>query len=302
METNGISNHYIDRLMEQVSYNFRGTFSADNIPIFQEDFFSIIVNLSSEGEKGSHFIAISSSASKILYFDSFGSQQTNSSIEQYLKRYRKQIIFTNNQIQHLFSSHCGFFCISFILCMENMISLKNFFKMFHQNNLSLNDYICIDIITFFINHMYLRKSISKDYYVSVNNEYENENYFQKMQNSKKLSLSKIKKLLVLFKYIIVQKSGNKNTVLRYLNDESINDISESIHNLLYNEKLNSLFSRLQKTKLKRIIKHNVKSFEDISRKKVPIIKRRKKIIQHGKGIGTILLTLIPILSSFLAKK
>ena len=97
-----------------------------------------------------------------------------------------------------------------------------------------------------------------------------------MQNSKKLSLSKIKKLLVLFKYIIVQKSGNKNTVLRYLNDESINDISESIHNLLYNEKLNSLFSRLQKTKLKRIIKHNVKSFEDISRKKVPIIKRRKK--------------------------
>ena len=123
-----------------------------------------------------------------------------------------------------------------------------------------------------------------------------------MQNSKKLSLSKIKKLLVLFKYIIVQKSGNKNTVLRYLNDESINDISESIHNLLYNEKLNSLFSRHQKTKLKRIIKHNVKSFEDISRKKVPINKRKTKIIQHGKGIGTILLTLIPILSSFLAKK
>ena len=65
-----------------------------------------------------------------------------------------------------------------------------------------------------------------------------------MQNSKKLSLSKIKKLLVLFKYIIVQKSGNKNTVLRYLNDESINDISESIHNLLYNEKLNSLFPEI----------------------------------------------------------
>ena len=105
-----------------------------------------------------------------------------------------------------------------------------------------------------------------------------------MQNSKKLSLSKIKKLLVLFKYIIVQKSGNKNTVLRYLNDESINDISESIHNLLYNEKLNSLFSRLQKTKLKRIIKHNVKSFEDISRKKVPIIKRRKKLFNTEKEL------------------
>ena len=109
METGGISNHYIDRLMEKISCNFRGTFSADNIPIFEEEFFSIIVNLSSEGEKGSHFIAISFSTSKILYFDSFGTQQTNSIIENYLKRYRKQIIFTNNQIQHLLSSHCGFF-------------------------------------------------------------------------------------------------------------------------------------------------------------------------------------------------
>ena len=118
-----------------------------------------------------------------------------------------------------------------------------------------------------------------------------------MQNSKELPLSKIKKLLILFKYIITQKSGKKITVLKYLNDESINDISESIYNLLYNEKLNSLFSRPQKTKLKRIIKHNVKSFEDISRKKVPINKRKTKIIQHGKGIGTVLLTLIPILSS-----
>ena len=161
METGGISNHYIDRLMEKISCNFRGTFSADNIPIFEEEFFSIIVNLSSEGEKGSHFIAISFSTSKILYFDSFGSQQTNSNIENYLKRYRKQIIFTNNQIQHLLSSHCGFFCISFILCTENMISVKSFLEMFHSNNLYLNDYICIDIITFFINHMYLRKLNAK---------------------------------------------------------------------------------------------------------------------------------------------
>ena len=92
METGGISNHYIDRLMEKISCNFRGTFSADNIPIFEEEFFSIIVNLSSEGEKGSHFIAILFSTSKILYFDSFGTQQTNSIIENYLKRYRKQII------------------------------------------------------------------------------------------------------------------------------------------------------------------------------------------------------------------
>ncbi len=93
METGGISNHYIDRLMEKISCNFRGTFSEDNIPIFEKEFFSIIVNLSSEGEKGSHFIAILFSTSKILYFDSFGTQQTNSNIVIYSNIVKKILQF-----------------------------------------------------------------------------------------------------------------------------------------------------------------------------------------------------------------
>ena len=123
-----------------------------------------------------------------------------------------------------------------------------------------------------------------------------------MPKARKLSLGKIKELLILFKYIVSQKSGNKGIAFKYLNDNSIDNISESIYNLLYNEKLNLTLSKSQKSKIKRIIKPNVRSFEDISKKKVPIKQRRNKIIQHGSGIGTILLTLIPLLSSFLAKK
>ena len=123
-----------------------------------------------------------------------------------------------------------------------------------------------------------------------------------MSRSKKLSLGKIKKLLMLFRYIVSQKSGNKSIALKYLDDESIDSISESISNLLYNEQLNLIFSKPQKRKLQRVIKHNVRSFEDISKKKIPLKKRKTKIIQHGNGIGTILLTLIPILTSFLARK
>ena len=123
-----------------------------------------------------------------------------------------------------------------------------------------------------------------------------------MSKPKKLSLGKIKDLLTLFRYIVSQKSGNKGIVFKYLDDKSINSISESIYNLLYNEKLNLTLSKSQKSKIKRIIKPNVRSFEDISRKKIPLGKRRNKIAQNGTGIGTILLTLIPILSSFLAKK
>ena len=123
-----------------------------------------------------------------------------------------------------------------------------------------------------------------------------------MSNSKKLSISKIKRLLSLFKFIASQKSKDKATALSFLDQSSINDISESIYNILYNENLNLNLSKSQKTKLKKIIKPNVKVFEDISKRNVPIKRRHTKIIQQGSGIGTILLTLIPVLFSLLTKK
>ena len=123
-----------------------------------------------------------------------------------------------------------------------------------------------------------------------------------MSNSKKLSVSKIKKLIRLFKFIVSQKSNDKTTCLAFLNENSVDNISESIYNILYNEKLNSNFSKSQKSKLKRIIKPNAKSFENISKRNIPVRKRQSSIVQHGAGIGTVLLTLIPILTSLLSKK
>ena len=123
-----------------------------------------------------------------------------------------------------------------------------------------------------------------------------------MSNSKKLSVSKIKKLLTLFKFIVSQKSNDKTTCLSFLNENSVDDISESIYNILYNEKLNLNLSKSQKSKLKRIIKPNAKSFENISKRNIPVRKRQSSIVQHGAGIGTVLLTLIPILTSLLSKK
>ena len=36
-EENGMSNVYIDKLMEKISRSFNGTFSIDNIPVFDDD-------------------------------------------------------------------------------------------------------------------------------------------------------------------------------------------------------------------------------------------------------------------------
>ena len=123
-----------------------------------------------------------------------------------------------------------------------------------------------------------------------------------MVNSKKLFISKIKKLLTLFKFIVSQRSDNKTTVLSFLDEKSINDISESIYNILYNEKLNLNLSKTRKAKLKKIIKPNSRIFEDISKRNIPVKRRHTKIIQQGTGIGTILLTLIPVLTSLLTKR
>merc|ERR1712148_107144 len=105
----------------------------------------------------------------------------------------------------------------------------------------------------------------------------------------------------LYKFIVSQKSNNKSNALSFLNSSSIDDISELIYNILYNETLNLNFSKSQIAKLKKIIKPNVKRFEDISKRNVPINRRHTKIIQQGSGIGTILLTLIPVLTSLLTK-
>ena len=157
MEPDGISNIYIDHLMKKISLSFRGTFSLDNIPTFEDETFSVIVNLSKVGEKGSHFIALFILENEIWYFDSFGALQINTIIEKYLKKYRKTILYTKTLIQHPRSSPCGFFCISFILCIENKIPPKIFFKMFPKDKLYINDYIRIAIINFYIKYMYLRK-------------------------------------------------------------------------------------------------------------------------------------------------
>ena len=92
MEADGISNIYIDHLMKTISLSFRGTFSLDNIPTFEEETFSVIVNLSKVGERGSHFIALFILENKIWYFDSFGTLQINKIINNIWKNIKNNFM------------------------------------------------------------------------------------------------------------------------------------------------------------------------------------------------------------------
>jgi hypothetical protein len=59
----------------------------------------VISNLSREQDIGSHFIAFFISDDTIIYFDPFGIENYNISIEQYLQKYKKQIIYSNNEFK-----------------------------------------------------------------------------------------------------------------------------------------------------------------------------------------------------------
>ena len=150
MTDEGISNLYIDQLMKQISSSFRGTFSCNTIPYFNDQNFSIIVNLSKDNEKGSHLISLFFLKNKIIYFDPYGLKSNNTYINKYLSKYNKKIVYSKSQIQDILSNHCGFFCISFILFTENSHPLKVFLSIFNNNNLLCNDYICIEMIKYYI--------------------------------------------------------------------------------------------------------------------------------------------------------
>ena len=69
---------------------------------------------------------------------------------------------------------------------------------------------------------------------------------------KKLSTSRIKRLLSLSYFIVSQNSNDKTKCLSFLNKNLKNEIPESIYNVFYTEKLN--------TNLSKSLKANKKSY------------------------------------------
>ena len=142
----GITNLYIERLLSRFETNFMGVFSSDNIPYFPKYNASLICNLSKTNEKGSHFIGIYITETKILYFDPFGVTCYVQSISKYLQLYNREIIESLATIQDPLSLHCGYFCIGFVLAINNNYTILMFQKMFSYKQLEKNDNIVCDFI------------------------------------------------------------------------------------------------------------------------------------------------------------
>ena len=67
-----------------------------------------------------------------------------------MKKSGKLIIFSNLQIQSIFSDKCGQFCMSFIKNVNSKSSFEHFLSVFDKNNLLHNDVLVNDFNNIFI--------------------------------------------------------------------------------------------------------------------------------------------------------
>ena len=140
---------------------FKGVFSSDNIPVFN-DHFSIICNLSNVAEKGTHFIAISRINSTLFILDSLALNIANNALSTYINeigRVCTSVIFLKAPIQSIRSNACGFYCIFFTLLFHASLQ-RAAPKLYHFTDiLEDNDAICIQNINMLASELKINENI-----------------------------------------------------------------------------------------------------------------------------------------------
>ena len=143
-----VSNVYINEMLKNVP-TFRGVFSCDNIQHDDSfDRYTYIINLSRQGELGSHFVALSinNETEKVFYFDSFGLPCQNAYILKFMSGFAGKYEFNCQTIQNPLSVYCGFYCMYYVLASDLSYSFRKMMKPFIPSPSMGNDYICINEI------------------------------------------------------------------------------------------------------------------------------------------------------------
>jgi hypothetical protein len=142
----GITNKEIDLFLDKKVNFFQGVFSSNNIPaaVSNSKYFSLICNLSREGEIGTHFVTVVGFPNVVIYLDTFGVSCVNKEIKKFLSLLNRPILYNNRQIQSYYSNLCGFYCILYVLYFDRIFEDKKVSKIdFVSQNLMNNDDVCI---------------------------------------------------------------------------------------------------------------------------------------------------------------
>ena len=113
---------------------YLGTFAFDKLPQIVRYPSCLIFNTHKSNQSGEHWLAIYYNKNKSCYFfDSMGFHPNHYNITEYLKSTSTFFTYNKKQIQGIFSTYCGYYCINFLLTRSRNISLKEFFKYFDHS-------------------------------------------------------------------------------------------------------------------------------------------------------------------------
>jgi|YelNatPaOPRAMG01_1025707.scaffolds.fasta_scaffold25135_6 CHAD domain-containing protein len=118
---------------------------------------------------------------------------------------------------------------------------------------------------------------------------------------KKIPKTQVKKDLLLFKSLHKLPTESLKHILQHMDDESVDKICECVYNVLKTKIKFS--SKKRKQLVKNIHEHCcLKNLKTIENRKVSVSKRRKALVQEGKGIGLILSAIVPLLTRLFMKQ
>ena len=156
----GLTTSYLSSLGQELLPNFSGVTSCDTIALIFPDFDvtrSCIINtLEQYFKRGGHWIGLfyNAKTKRLYYWDPYGLPPLNKHILAFLKKAATlkniKVLYYSQSVQSLLSVFCGFHVLSFLIHKEMDMSSSEFFRLYDQNNLHLNDDISSAFITMYI--------------------------------------------------------------------------------------------------------------------------------------------------------
>jgi hypothetical protein len=118
METELLSNKDLEYYAHIFKLPLNDVLSKDLFKNITPRLGNYIINLEDSIQGGSHWTCLILTKDIAIYWDSFGAPIPQD-ILKFIKRYNKKItiIYSIDQIQHMSSIYCGWFCIWFLLYM-----------------------------------------------------------------------------------------------------------------------------------------------------------------------------------------
>lgn len=133
----------------QRGHMFKGVFACNQLPCVFTLPAIFIINLSSNAQPGTHWVALLiDNSGAAYYFDSFGLPPRNTDILRFLRMHSKKTDYNKRQLQHLSSIKCGRFVCVFAAAALRSVDMDSFFSRF-SNNLRINDIVVEGLFNYF---------------------------------------------------------------------------------------------------------------------------------------------------------